>query len=530
MRILFGIAALSLALTGTTPAQNAPTRPAAPSKSKASATPVSDFSDQVVKIEDVGLTVALPAGCAVEKLTVKLQSATQIVAEDQSWSVLIRVSRVSNPNLDVHGVNDEVAKSLLASVGIIAHQKDGTSKVTGNEADSSGAKEVRVMQPAPNGRPESKITHTRGGILERVPEDQTKPIFLQYGCTKFPMDRVYVAMSQGNDKPQAVKGVTVVQTAQQQFVVFELTTTDKEFDRIKPVYETMVASSRFAETGDLNAARGIAVEAGIKLLKGLTDDDYREVLSKPERWIRMYRPAPTNAVTDADEVGYTRIRAFVGQRGLLDESRPKAQWNLADREEGYLVQIDSRVMVAGQMYDSKATYFMNPSRESEAWTARSAGRSLPAPNTPAKKEAPALATEIGARVGRNLTVTSSATGRGEEVTQPEIKSDGYVSRVDAMLLPQFMLRSKSAAEYAFYTWQNGASKIQLRRDTLTPPPEPGGIWKLVTRVGDAERVQTSLYTDAGDLVRTEMPDGIIYEPTTKERLADLWKSKGLPMN
>lgn len=530
MRILFGFSASSLLVAMSVLAQSPQTKHAPQARSHATVAPVADFSDQVVKIEDVGLTVALPAGCAVEKLTVRLQTATQIVAEDQSWSVLIRVSRVSNPNLDVHGVNDEVAKSLLASVGIIAHQVDGTSKVKGNEADSSGAKDVRVMQPVQNGRPESKITHTRGGILERIPEDQTKPIFLENSGAKFPMDRVYVALAQGNDKPQAVKGVTVVQTAQQQFVVFELTTTDKEFERVKPVYETMVGSSRFADTSDLNAARGIAVDAGINLLKGITEDDYREVLSKPERWIRMYRPAPTNAVTDADEVGYTRLRAFVGQRGLLDESRPKAQWNLADREEGYLVQIDSRVMVAGQMYDSKATYFMSANREGEAWTARSAGRPLPAPNSPAKKEAPALATEIGVRVGRNMTVTSSATGRGEEVTQPEIKSDGYVSRVDAMLLPQFMLRAKSASEYAFYTWQNGTNKIQLRRDTLTPPPEPGGIWKLVTRVGDAERVQTSLYTDAGDLVRTEMPDGIIYEPTTKERLADLWKSKGLPMN
>lgn len=514
MRILFGLSATSLALSASVFAQAISAKPGPTTTVEPSATPVADFSDQVVKIEDVGLSVALPAGCAVEKLTVKLQSATQIVAEDQSWSVLIRVSRVSNPNLDVHSVNDEVAKSLLASVGIVSHTLESAP----------------LRPQTANSRPETTFQYAKGGIVERVPEDRTKPLFLQNGATKFPLDRVYVALAQGNDKPQAVKGVTVVQTAQQQFVVFELTTTDKEFDRVKPIYETMVASSRFADTNELNAARGIAVEAGIKLLRDLTEDDYREVLSKPERWIRMYRPAPTNAVTDADEVGYTRIRSFVGQRGLLDETRPKAQWNLADREEGYVVQIDSRVMVAGQMYDSKATYFMSPNRESEAWTARSAGRAIPAPSAPTKKETPAVATEIGARVGRNMTVTATATGRGEEVTQPEIKSDGYVSRVDAMLLPQFMLRSKSASEYAFYTWQNGTSKIQLRRDTLTPPPEPGGIWKLVTRIGDAERVQTSLYTDAGELVRTEMPDGIIYEPTTKERLVDLWRSKGLPMN
>lgn len=524
MRHLLGIPLAATALfAAVSAAQTAPSKPTTAGKTKAAAatkrgdaapTSVSEFSDQIVKIEDVGLSVALPAGCAVEKLTVKLQSATQIVAQDQSWSTLIRVSRVNNASLNVHSVNEEVAKSLLASVGIVTH----------TPAD------VPTLPQTGNSRPETKFRYAKGGIIERAPEDQSKPIFLQSGTTKFPMDRVYVGLSQGNDQPAAIKGVTVVQTAPQQFVVFELTTTDKEFDRVRPIYETMVASSRFADSSELNAARGIAVESGIKLLASLTEDDYREVLSKPERWIRMFRPAPTNAVTDADEVGYTRIRSFIGQRGLMDETRPKAQWNLADREEGYIVQIDSRVMVAGQMYDSKATYFMTPSRESEAWTAKSAGRPLPSANSPVKKEAPAVATEIGARVGKNMTITSSATGRGEEVTQPEIKSDGYVSRVDAMLLPQFMLRSKAAAEYAFYTWQNGTSKIQLRRDTLTPPPEPGGIWKLVTRIGDAERVQTSLYTDTGDLVRTEMPDGIIYEPTTKDHLAELWRSKGLPMN
>lgn len=499
----------SFALASSSTAQRSPTT--SPKPATTGSLVPAEFSDQIVKVEGVGLSVQLPLHSSVEKLTVNLQSATRILADDQSWSVLIRTPRVSKPTITVRSLIEEVEKSLLLSVGVV------------DQDDNADAPRVSPQAP------ETKFKYTRARVLERSSAEGAKPLFLQNGQERLPLERVYVAIPQGADNPAAIRAVSVAQVAQQQFVIFELTTTDKEFDRVRPIYEAVVASSRFADTAELNAARGLAIEAGLKLLQGLEESDYRELLAKPERWIRMYRPAPTNAATDADEVGYSRIRAFVGQRGLMDD-RPKAQWSLADREEGYVIQIDSRAITAGQLYDTKAVYFLAPTRDSEAWAVRSAGREIPAPGKTKSKSPAALATEIGARSGKNLTVTTSATGRGQEETRPQIQSDAYVSRVDAMLLPQFILRHKSAADYAFYVWQSGVGKIQLRRDSLTPPPEPGGVWTLSTRHADADRPQVSLYSDAGDLIRTEMPDGIICEPTTKERLADLWRSKGLPMD
>jgi hypothetical protein len=39
----------------------------------------------------------------------------------------------------------------------------------------------------------------------------------------------------------------------------------------------------------------------------------------------------------------------------------------------------------------------------------------------------------------------------------------------------------------------------------------------------------SYYNGKGELMHTEMPDGAIWEPVTKEKLVHLWRSKGLPM-
>ncbi len=156
----------------------------------------------------------------------------------------------------------------------------------------------------------------------------------------------------------------------------------------------------------------------------------------------------------------------------------------------------------------------------EAWTVKNAFR---------KDGKTDVLSEIGARTGKSMVVNIEGTGRPQRTITPVFQGDGYISAVEAWMLPQLLLKAGVTTDFAFYTYRSEVGGITMRRDTLAQPADKPGLWVLTSRLSDDKRPQISYFNGKGELIRTEMVDGSIWEPITKDALVQLWTTKNLPM-
>jgi len=506
--ILRTIAAILAAVAATAPAaqpERASPRPS-PSKVPAGAPPVSPaaprtgqrppiaaptpvaLSDAPYRFETAGLTMFLPEIATANLTTIGAKAALEVLPPDASWVIKVQAPRTSNPDTTAAEVVDEVTLQHLKEAGEIYEA------VPGEKLDPSKLRFVkgRILEP--------RRTMVIGGLQA---------------------ERVYFAIPQGLKDPAVVRGYTVFKTGPDRFVTFELVTTEPHFAKARAAYEVSVGSATFTDPTTAVAERAAAVQSGIRVLDALTEGDYKDILAaQPERWERLYKAAPTGADSDATELGYRRILTSIGPRSMLDGGRRSGR-GVADRQEGYIVQLEARVLREGLAFDTQSVLFMSPDGAEEAWTTKMAIR---------KDGQTRTATETGARTGQSMSVQIESTGAPGKIVKPSLQSEGYVSRAEALLLPQLLIRSGVATDYGFYGYQPDAEAVRLRRDTLEQPIETPGLWRLTTKLGEDKPVQVSLYNAQGELIRTEMADGTIWEPTTLDALKRLWQSKGLPLD
>lgn len=493
-----------------TPAQDPTTGkpPAAPTASG-----VVEFSGETAGIEEIALTLPVPAhALAVRNIQppspdhpeATPQTVLQIIPENQAWRVLVRAPHVADAALTIRESADFALRQLQDRAGI-----------PDSLPDAKGPKDG------------PKYTAVR--VLERVPsEKDPRKRIVGSGDRQFECERWYAALPQGKGQPDLVRGFTVAKISDSQFLIFELTTTDKDFAATRPIYETLVSAARLGDPQDVSARRAMAVDAGMRAIRAVSDKDLEAIASAhPERWFRFYKPSPSGRKEDDTELGYMRVQAKVGQRGLVDRDKSKGAWGPAERETGYVILTDMRLLRDAEIIDSQAGYFLRKDRGGEFWTISSGVRTLDAKGQKGAK--PAVYTEIGARNALSMQVTITGTGVPDTDIKPVIQSDAYVSRVEALLMPQILIRGRAAAEFGCYTWVSELGKIRFRRDLLEHAAGGSG-WQITTRFGDDPQNQTSVYRDDGELVRTTMPDGTIREPVAPEELVRIWSSKKLPMN
>src|SRR5690606_4655437 len=120
---------------------------------------------------------------------------------------------------------------------------------------------------------------------------------------------------------------------------------EPNFEEAKEAYEVAVASAEFTDPALVSAARHAAIEAGATFLAGLREQDYLEAIERVDgRLERLYIPSETGADADATEMGYRRFRARVGKRGEIDQTAARREWGAVENEEGYIVQLDFRLL------------------------------------------------------------------------------------------------------------------------------------------------------------------------------------------
>lgn len=441
---------------------------------------VVELSDSIYNIDDVGLSIQLPAGSRVETTRVGDARTAQIVDANAKWVFNIQTPRTTNPKATIQEAAEQTIALIQGSVGVVD----------------------------PDQR---EILETQARILERTPNLKVNGM---------DADRFYIAVPRADGKP-LVKGYTIFKPSATQYVVFELIVAEADFAGAKRAYETSVGTSKFLDPALINTQRGAAIRAGQELLKQITAEDYDQWFNGQEIWYRLYRPASTASKADAEEIGYRGIKLWKGQRGEVDPGSRRS-WTRVDRQQGYLASVRARLLTSQGPADSEAIYFMSADRTEEAWSLRmvvrdSTGREI------------LTAKEVGARTNKDLSVVIEQTGQPPRTIQPFFQSEGYISQVEAIVLPRAFSSKQVVSDFAFYGYQSQLESVSMRRDKVSKSGRgTSTVWSVETSFTDDAPAQTSTYNSKGELLSTVTGDGRIWEPTKLETLKGLWEQKGLP--
>ncbi len=456
------------------PAQSQPRTPSAPPRTAGVAV---ELADAPFNFDEVGLTMYLPRNATAQSTMIGERKAVQIVPDDQKW--VINIQTPASPRLDT--TIKEAADNTWALIQGAYGTLDKDQKV---------------------------ILETKATLIDRVSN-----LRLSSGAV---CERLYTSVPRP-DGSRLVKGYTIFKPAADTFAVFELITDETQFALARPLYEASVATASFLDPETLNAARGALVKAGVAFFAGLTDADYAAAFAGGREFVhRLSMPSRTGNPNDARELGFRRMKFWKGKRsdvGGVTSARSGSQ-------DGYLARIQARMLFDERVIDSEATYFMSPDRSEETWTLRTV---VWGP----KGERLGSATETGGRVGRDLNVVIHDSGKPPEELRPFVPAEGYVSQFELFLLHRLLVTKRIQTELAFYTYQSQSRSVSLRRD-FPQPIGTSGNWDVVTTFRDESTPQRYSYDAQGNLLRSVLDDGSVWETIDSDELQRLWQRKGLP--
>jgi hypothetical protein len=490
-------AALAVALSQAAVAQGSrnapPSQPEPAPKDRETAARDFPLQPNLSNFPALGVALRLPENATLQsnELGTDRQSLT-LISRDNKWAIRILDRR----SRDVGLTPDEVAVELMQELRASRQQVDPATGRTGSGVS---------IDP---GQPDMTISES--------PAAQFYAGFLS------------------NSNQQIVSGYTIALIEPGRFVVFQLDTTVEHAGVAIDVYERVIASVEMRNPIDMAAQRSAAIKTGQSFLNTLPASEYLAAL--PEETVQWFRTvAPNPASPDGvREVGYQRVEMRTGKRGELNPQKPSSRWNQTELEDGILVKIEARAVLgpvenpARQVVDSQAIYWMKldeSGRGEESWSMRMILR---------EGGEDALYTEVGARLGDQLTVTVNAPGSQPIEKRWRIPEEGYISQAETHIIPRLLARAGAQVDMAFYAYSSSLNEIKLRREQLTRLTDeeavPNAVWRLSTEVSEGAASRVYFLADKGNVVRGQMPDGAVMSPTNPEDLRAAWKRKGLPIN
>lgn len=469
------------------------------------------LAPEPVRSEAVGVTIHVPVGSVTQQSAYERLATTSILLPEDLGTVIIQERRTKNLELETEEVADSLILGILSLTPQYGFEKD------------------KVREPT-RGKPDPNDLQVVGSGATVISRNKDMTV------GGYPADHAYIDLPRVGSTISTVRGSTLVKVGPGRFILFELFTSgspaDKstvKYDRAREMYEVMLATVTIDDPTDLSARRAAAVGMGIRVLDRLTESDYREVFSSmPERWERLYQDAATGATADEEEIGYRRVRAHIGKRGEMSPKKPKDLWNAAEQDEGFIVQIDARILDLGGIIDTRATYFATPDFEEEAWVVTMSIR-----KQPDERGSPGKVTrwqEIGARRGTDMSVRIVPQSADATTIHPQVATEGYISMVQSFVLPQLLVHADIPGDMAFYTYQTTSGTVRLRNDSLTQSDKGRKLWTLTTRLNTDAQPQTTTLTAEGEILRTTFTDGRRWDVIPLEQLVRIWKTKGLPLD
>ena len=431
-------------------------------------------------IDALGITVLLPDKALANVESIPGGKTTAVITPPTAgirgadWVVQVTNERTENLELTIDAILDEFAKQRTDKARSVGNRIRVFDRM--NEADNL------IVAGEPAGRFYCELTADKGDTL--------------------------------------VTGYTVFSTGPGEFIIVQLDCMGANFDRARVVYETIAASATFEDPYAAAEERSIALRAGAEFLDSLTLDDLKAASLDEPVFLRYYQSAPTGKSSDATEIAFQKIQIRDGQSGELDQTRSRADWAAADREFGFLVQIDARALQGSTTIDTRAVHFLSRDRRNESWSITNTIRQ-------GKNTVSVIQTMI--RQGRRLTIKTIREGMPDEQRDWPLPEKGYISAVERYMLPRLIAHkmpegSPTALDFAFYSYDAKSGKVTMRRDAFSNIGIDG--WRYTSQPERTEpEIQTTLDLD-GNIVRRLLPNDIIVEPMAPERLSAIWREKG----
>jgi hypothetical protein len=320
--------------------------------------------------------------------------------------------------------------------------------------------------------------------------------------------------------PNIVTGYTVFKQGPGRFVIFQLDCVTGTFADSRQVYETIVASATFENSDEANAERATALLVGKSFLSSISNEDIEAVLFDEPVFQRLYRPAPTGLPADATEIGWQRLQVRLGQRGELEAGKPRDRWTAADREFGYLVKIDGQINQGSDEFETQAAYFLDRERRNEAISILNRRR--------VDGQVVWTGSTTVIRRGTMMTLSTTQTAQPVETRDWSVPEE-YISRVELELLPRLVAlktpeESTAEFDFGFFHFNINNQRLQLRRDKFTNANLVAG-WQRVTQPGPQLPDVTETLDASGDLIRRELPGGVLVETVDGETLRQLQQKR-----
>lgn len=427
-------------------------------------------------VPSLGLRLHLPEGSLVDSSALaNAKTSVRVQAEDQTWVLQVHNSRSSNIELTTGDVLDSIIEQR------------------------QGAEMTR---------------HPRTGKPLRVKAfDRSDTVDL--GLETGPAGRVYLRVAE--DPTGLITGYTVVPRGAGSFVIFQIDAPAASFEQARRVFETVVAAAEFRDPGEINADRLVAIEAGQRMLAALNSAELDAALMDEPLFLRIFEPGSTGSTTDDREIGYQRVQLRAGFAGELNARKNRNQWNSAERQPGYIAQVDAKILHGDHIIESQSIFFLSDDRTSETWSITQIVR---------QGVRKAVQTMTVIRRDDRLTVKVEATA------QPPIEKEyalpkGYISKVEQYLLPRLVVAQDLPNIFGFYHLEPATNRITFRRDTFDKL-DSGGWKHTETRSENAAPMVTILNPDGSIRSRT-LDTGDRCEPIARERLRQIWRNKSLPI-
>ncbi|TVQ33282.1 MAG: hypothetical protein EA376_02790 [Phycisphaeraceae bacterium] len=446
-----------------------------------------ELIDQPVLIQSLGMSIRLPVGASynTDRMTGG-QASFSMVASDNTWRMILHSPSSSDLTLNPESVADNLIDELRQSRSQMEQDRRGQRQV-GSAVE----------------------------ILDRS---------VELNINDFPAARFYARIPGNVGGATIVSGYTIFQVGAGRFAILQMDCMEAEYTRARAAYETVVATAEFRDPADMAAERAAGVRAGNALLSSLNRSDLEAALLDQPAFYRLYRPAPTGARADAEEIAYQQIDMRMGRRGELDPRKPVRRWTQADHEPGFIVTIIGRFLDGSRHVDSESIFFLSLDRDAEAWALRMVVR---------EGRSETGWTETGVRSGGDIKVTIDQPGQTPVLKQWRKPAEAYLSQVESYLLPRILAQRSAATIFNFYRYQSSTAEIALRRDILEPlndADDEDGAWRLRSRPDENSPEEISILSADGELIRRQLANGGVMEPIELEALRRLWKSKDLPLN
>ncbi len=300
-----------------------------------------------------------------------------------------------------------------------------------------------------------------------------------------------VPMARGED---VFRGQALVRLDDRMYGVLEIQAHVNHREAARATFQTVLDSVELTDPEVLAKRRGELVERGHEWRKQLTAEDLHEVLIE-ERWYRLLE-------NDRD-IGYMRIR-----ERLAEESQTP----------GIRIDVQSRTVRGAVTIDSTANYFLSDDDTQEFWSVTTTSRR---PGEYGRGQQTSTVQETGIRTNARIELTVEGPA-GREKSAYVRPLTGYLSQVEAWLLPRLLPVKRTSTAYGFYFLVSETQSVSFRHDTMR---RSDGEIVVESKVLANRPAVVARYDKGRRLIEKRLTANRRLVPATETMVRQLWRNR-----